>query len=48
MVLYLIKILLPVKDISETLPSSGINNFSKILLRQCSRKTVVKELGKME
>ena len=48
MVLYTIKILLPVKDISETLPSSGFNNFSKILLRKCSRKTVVKELEKME
>ena len=39
---------LPVKDILKTLPSSGINNYIKILQRQCSRKTAVKELGTME
>ena len=48
MVLYTIKNLLPMKDILKTLPSSGINNYIKILQRQRSRKTVVKELGKME
>ena len=48
MVLYTIKNLLPIKDILKTLPSSGINNYIKILQRQRSRKTVVKELGKME
>ena len=48
MVLYTIKKLLPIKDILKTLPSSGINNYIKILQRQCSRKTAVKELGKME
>ena len=47
MVLYTIKNLLPIKDILKILPSSGINNFIKILQRQCSRKTAVKELGKM-
>ena len=48
MVLYTIKNLLPIKDILKALPSSGINNYIKILQRQCSRKTAVKELGKME
>ena len=48
MVLYTIKNLLPIKDILKTLPSSGINNYIKILQRQCPRKTAVKELGKME
>ena len=48
MVLYTTKNLLPIKDILKTLPSSGINNYIKILQRQRSRKTVVKELGKME
>ena len=48
MVLYTIKNLLPIKDILKTLPSSGINNYIKILQRQRSRKTVVKEHGKME
>ena len=48
MFLYTIKNLLPIKDILETLPSSGINNYIKILRKQCSRKTAVKELGKME
>ena len=48
MVLYTIKNLLLIKDISKTLPSSGISNYIKILQRQCSRKTTVKELGKME
>ena len=47
MVLYTIKNLLPIKDILKTLPSNGINNYIKILQRQCSRKTAVKELGKM-
>ena len=46
--LYTIKNLLPIKDILKTLPSSGINNCINILQRQCSRKTAVKELGKME
>ena len=48
MVLYTIKNVLPIKVILKTLPSSGINNYIKILLRKCSRKTAVKELGKME
>ena len=47
-VLYTIKNLLPIKDILKTLPSSNINSYIKILQRQRSRKTVVKELGKME
>ena len=48
MVLYTIKNLLHIKDLLKTLPSSGINNYIKISQRQCSRKTVVKELDKME
>ena len=40
MVLYTIKNLLPIKDILKTLPSSGINNYIKILQRRCSRKIV--------
>ena len=47
-VLYIIKSLLPIKDILKTLPSSGINNYIKILQRQCSRKTAVKEVAKMD
>ena len=48
MVLYTIKNLLPIKDISKALSSSGISNYIKILQRQRSRKTAVKELDKME
>ena len=48
MVLYTVKNLLPIKDILKALPSSGINNYINILQRQCSKKTAVKELGKME
>ena len=48
MVPYTIKNLLPIKDLLKTLPSSGINNYIKILQRQYFRKTAVKELGKME
>ena len=48
MVLYTIKNLLPVKDMLKALLSNGINNYNNILQRQCSRKTAVKELGKME
>ena len=48
MVLYTVKILLPIKDILKTFLSSGINNYIKILQRQCSRTTAVKELNKME
>ena len=48
MVLYTIKNSLPIKDILKTLPPTGINNYISILERQCSRKTAVKELGKME
>ena len=48
MVLYTIKNLLPIKDILKTLPSSGINSYIKILQRQCSRKTAVTELSKLE
>ena len=48
MLLYTIKNLLPIKDILKTLPSTGINNYIKNLQRQCSRKTAVKELRKME
>ena len=33
MVLYTVKNLLPIKDISKTLPSSGIKNYIKILER---------------
>ena len=46
MALYTVKNLLLVKDISKALPSSGINKYIKILQRQRSRKTLVKELGK--
>ena len=42
------KNLLLIKNILKTLPSSGIHNYIKILQRQCSRKTAVKELAKME
>ena len=48
MVLYTIKNLLPIKDILKTLPSTGINNYIKIQQRQRSRKTGMKELGKMK
>ena len=48
MVLYTIKNVLLIKDILKTLPSSGIHNYIKILQGQYSRKTAVKELGKME
>ena len=48
MVLYTIKNLLLIKDILKTLPSSSINSFIKIFKRQCSRKTALKELAKME
>ena len=48
MVLHAIKMLLPIKDILKTVPSSGINNYIKILQRQCSRKATVKKLDKME
>ena len=33
---------------STPMPSSGINNYIEVLQRQCSGKTAVKELGKME
>ena len=39
---------MPIKDLLKSLPSSGINNYIKMLQRQCSRKTAVKELGEME
>ena len=48
MVLYTIKNLLPIKSILNTPRSSGINNYIKILQSQRSRKTIVKELRKME
>ena len=48
MVLYTIKNVLPIKDLLKALTPSGINNYIKILQRQCSRKTAVKELSKME
>ena len=48
MVLYTIENLLHIKDILKTLQSSGINNYKKILQKQCSRKTAVNKLGKME
>ena len=49
MVLHTIKNLLPIKDIIlKALPSSGINNYIEIFQRQRSRKTMVKEHGKME
>ena len=47
MVLYTIKNLLLIKDVLKTLPSSGINNYIKILQRQRSSRTAVKEFGKM-
>ena len=48
MVLYTIKTLLSIKDILKTFPSCGIDNYIKLLQGQCSRKTTVKQLGKME
>ena len=49
MILYTIKILLPIKDMLKTLLPSGINNYIKIQQRQPPRKTaVVKEFCKME
>ena len=48
MALYTIKNLLTIKDTLKTLPSSGINNYIKILQRQRFRKTVMKELDEME
>ena len=48
MVVYVIKNLLPIKDILKTISSSGINNYIKILQRLHSRKTMVNELGKMK
>ena len=48
MVLYAIENLLSIKDILKTHPFSGSNKHIKILQRQHSRKTAVKELGKME
>ena len=38
MVLYTIKNLLPIKDILNTLPSSGINNYIKILQKHLLEK----------
>ena len=46
--LYTNKNLLPIKDILKTLQSSGINNYIKVLQRKRSRRTAMKELGKME
>ena len=46
--LYTNKNLFPIKDILKTLQSSGINNYIKVLQRKHSRKTAMKELGKME
>ena len=48
MALYTIKNLLPLKYLLKTLPSSGINDYIKILQKQHSRKTALKELRKME
>ena len=48
MVLHTMKNLLPIKDILKALPFSGINNYIEIFQRQRSRKTMVKEHGKME
>ena len=48
MVLYTIKNLLLTTDILKTLPSSGINNYIKVLQRQRSRKTAVKETRQNE
>ena len=48
MVQHTIKNLFPINNILKTLPSSGINNYIKILQGQCSRKRAVKELDKME
>ena len=38
MVLYTVKIILPIKDILKTLPSTGFNNYIKIFQRLHSRK----------
>ena len=46
MVLYTLKNLLLIKDILKTLPSSGIHNYIKILQKQCSRKTAVRNSAK--
>ena len=43
-----IKNLLPIINILKTLPSSAIDNYMKNLQIQRSRKTAVKELGKMK
>ena len=40
---YTIKKLLSIKDILKTLPSSGINNYIKILQRQRCRKAMEKD-----
>ena len=48
MVLYIIKNLLPKKDILKTFPSNSVNKSIKIFQRQRSWKTAVKELGKTE
>ena len=48
MALYTIKNLLPLKYLLKTRPSSGINDYIKILQKQHSRKTALKELRKME
>ena len=47
MVLYTIKNLLLIKDVLKTLPSSGINNYIKILQRQRSSRRAVTEFGNM-
>ena len=48
MFLYIIKNLLPTKDILKTLPAIVIKKYMKILDRQRSGKTAVKELGDMK
>ena len=48
MVPYTTKNLLPTKDILKTLPPIGINKYMKILQRQRSGNTAMKELGEME
>ena len=48
MVLHTIKNVLPMKVILKALLCSSIDKHIKILQIQLSRKTVVKELGKME
>ena len=48
MVLYTIKNLLPIKDILETLPSSGINNYIEICKYKILEKQQCKNSAKSD